>query len=228
MTKYTMQPQDDPYIVPVCQEQVEILYEDEDILLVNKPHSLLTIPGKHPLNKDCLHSRLLEHYPSASIIHRLDLDTSGLLIIALNKAANAHISRQFQQRQIEKTYTAVLFGHIKEDSGTISLPIARDWAHRPLQKICYDTGKASETHFTVLERLESMNATRVLFNPITGRSHQLRIHSREINHPILGCDMYATQEAFDMAERLMLHATTIHFEHPVTGKRINGLCPCPF
>ena len=223
-----MQPQAFPYIVPVCEAEIDILYQDDYLLLIHKPDLLLSMPGKHPDNKDSAITRLLKDFPSASLVHRLDLDTSGIMIIPLSKPVNAHISRQFQERTIEKTYTAVLYGHLKDDEGTIDLPIAKDWENRPLQKICHDKGKASLTNYTVIERLDEPFSTKVLFKPVTGRSHQLRIHSREIGHPILGCDLYATDEAFFMAKRLMLHATSISFEHPVTHKRVEGYCESPF
>jgi tRNA pseudouridine32 synthase/23S rRNA pseudouridine746 synthase len=223
-----MQAQPYPYIVPICKQQIDILYQDDYLLLINKPDLLLSIPGKLPENKDSVISRLSRKFPSASIVHRLDLDTSGIMIIPLSKPVHTHISRQFEQRQIEKTYTAILFGHLKDNEGIIDLPIAADWQHRPLQKICHEKGRQSITHYTVLERLQDSTATKVLFKPITGRSHQLRLHSKEIGHPILGCDLYASDEAFRMAKRLMLHATEIVFEHPVSGEIIRGYSPPPF
>ena len=125
-----------PYLVPHSQEEIRILHEDDDLLLVRKPDLLLSIPGRHPLNKDCLITRLQQRYPSASIVHRLDLDTSGIMVIPLNKTTHAHISRQFQLRQVEKSYHAIVYGVIREDRGEIDLPIATDWADRPRQKIC--------------------------------------------------------------------------------------------
>jgi tRNA pseudouridine32 synthase/23S rRNA pseudouridine746 synthase len=223
-----MQPQADPFIVPVCNEEIEILYQDQHLLLINKPSTLLTLSGKHPLNKDSVHFRLVKEFPSATMIHRLDFGTSGILIVALNKAVNAHIGKQFQARDVDKRYTAILQGHVAVDDGCIDLPIAKDKANFPLQKICYETGKAAVTNFHVVERLREPFATRVIFKPVSGRTHQLRIHSREIGHPILGCDLYATDEAFFMVGRLMLHATHIEFDHPVTGERVNGYSPCPF
>ena len=121
-----------PYIVPHSQEEIRILYRDDDLLLVRKPDLLLSIPGRHPLNKDCLITRLQQDYPSASIVHRLDLDTSGIMIIPLNKPTHAHISRQFQERKVEKSYQAVVFGQVKEDRGQVELPIRCDWERRPL------------------------------------------------------------------------------------------------
>jgi len=225
-----MQPQADPFIVPLCDEEIEVLYQDEHLLLINKPSGLLTLSGKHPLNKDSVHFRLVKYFPTASMVHRLDFGTSGLLIVALNKAVNANIGKQFETQTVSKTYTAILHGDVVDDSGCIDKPIAKD--NFPLQKICYETGKPAVSHYEVVERLAGdlgrPDSTRVIFKPASGRTHQLRIHSRELGHPILGCDLYATDEAFFMADRLMLHATHIEFNHPVTGERVYGFSPCPF
>jgi tRNA pseudouridine32 synthase/23S rRNA pseudouridine746 synthase len=223
-----MQPQADPFIIPECYEEIEILYQDQHLLLINKPASLLTLSGKHPLNKDSVHFRLVKDFPTATMLHRLDFGTSGILIVALNKEINAHIGKQFQERHVVKIYTAILHGHLAKDDGCIDLPIAKDKPNFPLQKICYDTGKRAITKYQVIERLQEPFTTRVLFTPISGRTHQLRIHSNAVGHPILGCDLYAADEAFFMAKRLMLHATSIEFDHPVTGDRIKGVSPCPF
>ena len=233
-----MQPQADPFIVPPCHEQISILYQDEYLLLINKPSALLSLSGKHPLNKDSVHFRLVQDFPSATLVHRLDFGTSGIMVVALNKEINAHIGKQFQARTVTKTYTALLHGHIVGDTGDgdgsepqkhlIDLPIAKDPPNFPLQKICHETGRSAISEYRVIEHLQSSLASRVIFTPITGRTHQLRIHSREIGHPILGCDLYASDEAFHMADRLMLHATTLNFDHPISGQRIEGLCPCTF
>ena len=223
-----MQVQADPFIVPVCDEEIEILYQDESLLLINKPSKLLTLSGKHPLNKDSVHFRLVKDYPTATMVHRLDFGTSGILVVALNKQVNAHIAKQFQMRTVSKTYTAILHGHLADDAGSIELPIAKDKANFPLQKICYESGKPSLSNYQVVERLEEPLATKVLFMPVSGRTHQLRIHSQHIGHSILGCDLYASDEAFIMAKRLMLHATQLEFDHPVSGERVKGFSPCPF
>ncbi len=227
-----MQPQADPFIVPLCNEAIEVLYQDQHLLLINKPSGLLTLSGKHPLNKDSVHFRLVKDFPTALMVHRLDFGTSGILIVALNKEVNAHIGMQFQARSVSKRYTAILYGDVLADSGCIELPIAKDKPNFPLQKICYETGKPAVSHYDVVERRRGQrgtpDSTRVIFKPVSGRTHQLRIHSREFGHPILGCDLYATDEAFFMADRLMLHATRIAFDHPVSGERINGFSPCPF
>ncbi|MEZ0151569.1 MAG: pseudouridine synthase [Candidatus Reddybacter sp.] len=223
-----MQPQNDPFIVPFCEEQIEILYQDESLLLINKPSGLLSLSGKHPLNKDSVHWRLVQDFPTARLAHRLDFGTSGLMIVALNKAVNAHLTQQFQQRSVSKSYMALLHGHLAQASGVIDLPIAKNREHFPLQKICHDSGKAAVSHYRLVEYLDEPFASRVIFTPATGRTHQLRIHSSEIGHGILGCDLYASDAAFGLAPRLMLHAERIEFEHPLSGENVKGYCPCPF
>jgi tRNA pseudouridine32 synthase / 23S rRNA pseudouridine746 synthase len=218
----------DTFVAPPCHAEISILFQDEHLLLVNKPSGLLSLSGKNPLNKDSVHYRLVQDFPGATLVHRLDFGTSGIMIVALNKAVNAFIGKQFQEGKVSKTYTALLYGHLQHDKGVIEFPIAKDMDNFPLQKICYETGKKAITQYQVIEYLENPACTRILFTPISGRTHQLRIHSCEIGHPILGCDLYTTGEAFAMAERLMLHATTIEFIHPATQTIIKGLCPCPF
>lgn len=218
----------DTFIAPQCHADIEILFQDEHLLLINKPSGLLSLSGKNPLNKDSVHFRLVQDFPAATLVHRLDFGTSGIMIVALNKAVNAEISKQFQLGLVDKTYTAVLYGHSSEDSGLIEYPIAKAPESFPLQKICYETGKKSVTQYQVIERLENPRRTRVLFVPITGRTHQLRIHSRELGHPILGCDLYKNEESFAMAERLLLHAASVEFIHPITHHRIRGVCTPPF
>lgn len=215
-----------PYLVPHSQEPIGILYQDAHLLLVRKPHLLLSVPGRHPLNKDCLVTRLQQDFPGASIVHRLDLDTSGIMVIPLDKPTHAHISRQFQERLVYKQYEAVVWGVVEADSGEISLPIVCDWERRPLQKICHETGRDAITWFEVLER--GTDRTRLQLTPQTGRSHQLRIHCRELGHPILGCDMYAHEAALALSPRLLLHATELGFTHPATGAWLQGECPADF
>jgi len=197
-------------------------------MLINKPSGLLTLSGKHPLNLDSVHHRLVKDFPSATMLHRLDLGTSGVMIVALNKNINAHIGRQFQQRLVKKSYIAILYGHLLEDAGRIDIPIAKDVDNFPLQKICYENGKHAVSEYQVIERIVEPCSTRVLYTPLTGRTHQLRIHSKAFGYPILGCDLYAPDVAFHQASRLMLHASTIEFQHPVSGERLLGHSPCPF
>lgn len=218
----------DTFIAPLCHDSINILYEDEHLLLIDKPSGLLSLSGKNPLNKDSVHYRLRQLYPSALMTHRLDFGTSGLMLIALNKAVNAHITKQFQSRSIEKTYTSVVCGHLRNDTGVIEQPIAKDSACFPRQKICFDTGKPARSEYRVIARNNNPETTRLSFKPLTGRTHQLRIHSQAMGHPILGCDLYGNQQTQAMAGRLLLHAASLKFEHPVSGQLIEQRSPCPF
>lgn len=218
----------DDFVAPPCTDDITILYQDDAILLINKPSGLLSLSGKNPLNRDSVHYRLLKQFPTALMLHRLDLGTSGLLVIALNKTVAANINLQFQSRTVHKTYQAILAGHVAPDTGDISLPIAKDPDNFPHMKLCGVTGKAASSHFDVIERRHHPDSTRVVFTPHTGRTHQLRIHSGGIGHPILGCDLYGTPQTQQMAPRLLLHAATLEFDHPVSGERIYGVSDCPF
>jgi tRNA pseudouridine32 synthase/23S rRNA pseudouridine746 synthase len=223
-----MQSKPDTFIAPPCPDEITILFQDEHLLLINKPGGLLSLSGKNPLNKDSVHFRLVQKFPTATLVHRLDFGTSGIMVVALNKSVNAHIGKQFQASAVTKRYTAILYGRVQSECGVIEFPIAKDTDNFPLQKVCAESGKRALTQYTVIERTVSPATTRVLFTPVSGRTHQLRIHSREFGHPILGCDLYGTNETFVMAQRLMLHATHIEFDHPETGERVSGFSPCPF
>jgi len=218
----------DTFVAPVCHEKIEILYQDEFILLINKPSGLLSLSGKNPLNKDSVHFRLVQDFPAATMVHRLDFGTSGIMMLALNKSINAALTKQFQDRTVLKTYVALLDGHLEPDQGHIDAPIAKDKPNFPLLKVCHESGKQAISHYRVIERFKNPLRSRVLFTPQTGRTHQLRIHSREIGHPILGCDLYGSRQTQAMASRLMLHALSLEFNHPISGERINGECDCPF
>lgn len=216
------------YIVPPCHERIGIVYQDAHILLINKPAYLLSVPGRAPENKDCAITRLQESYPEIRLVHRLDLDTSGIMVFALSPQGQSRLSRLFQIRTVKKQYIAVVHGIVEKDSGSIELPLIADWPNRPLQKVCYETGKHALTHYRVLERDPERNRTRLLLSPVTGRSHQLRIHCRELGHPIIGCDMYAPAAVEALSKRLLLHAHTLSFNHPVTGLWHSFTSPCPF
>jgi len=227
-----MQLQADPFIAPVCTESIKILYQDDAILLINKPSGLLSLSGKHPANKDSVHFRLVQDFTDARLLHRLDFGTSGIMLVALNKAINGVLTKQFQAQSIAKTYTAMLQGYITQAHGSIVAPIAK--GEFPLQIVCHKTGKAAHTDYQLLGHQwltkdgVSAPCSRVRFTPLTGRTHQLRIHSRELGHPILGCDLYANDAAYFMAKRLMLHATSLAFNHPLSGEPMHADCPCPF
>ncbi len=219
---------DDLTILPRCMEEVIILQRDADFIIINKPTRLLSVPGRHPQNNDSVIVRLQKVYPVAAIVHRLDFDTSGILVIPLHKGALSHISKQFQARTVYKTYTAVVGGLIDDDKGVIDLPIAADMENRPKYKICAATGKNSVTEFKVLARDEINQTTRVLLHPITGRSHQLRLHLQAIGHPILGCEFYGNEATLKQSSRLLLHATELEFKHPKTGKKVKQICEPSF
>lgn len=208
---------DQLFVLPPCKGEIEILREEQGFLLINKPTRLLSVPGRHPQNRDSVISRLEADYPGCSIVHRLDFDTSGVMVIPRNKPALSHISKQFQARTVSKHYTAVVAGLMGQDEGVIDLPIASD--EGPKYKICQDTGKPSVTGYKVIGRDEQARTTRVFLHPITGRSHQLRLHLKEIGHPILGCEFYGGEFA-NAADRLLLHATDLQFVHPVSGEGV--------
>lgn len=218
----------DSFVAPACDEQIKILFKDEAVLLINKPSGLLSLSGKNPLNRDSVHFRLAQKFPGVCMAHRLDFGTSGIMLLALDKSVNANLTRQFQARTVDKTYVAILDGHLETDEGYIDAPIAKDKLNFPLLKICHDSGKRALSHYRVLKRLENPRRSRVLFTPETGRTHQLRLHSREIGHPILGCDLYGSERTHALANRLLLHATSIEFDHPVSAKRMLLSCDCPF
>lgn len=218
----------DDFVAPACLQEIKVLIEDEHFLLINKPSGLLSLSGKNPLNKDSVHFRLVQEYPSASLVHRLDLGTSGIMLIALSKQANTNLAKQFQFRTVTKTYLSILDGHLDEDSGQINAAIAKDPQLFPRLKVCESAGKQARTDYQVIERLSKPNSSRVRFHPQTGRTHQLRIHSQYLGHPILGCDLYGTESSLKASCRLMLHAETLEFEHPITGERVYGKCDSPF
>lgn len=216
------------YIVPPCHEPVDIIHRDEHLLVVNKPAFLLSVPGYGPENRDSVSVRLKRDFPTLRLVHRLDLDTSGLMVFALNHPAQKALNESFRERRVEKQYQAVVDGIVKRDEGEITLPIAPDWQNRPRQKICHENGKRALTRYRVLQRRPDEHRTRLLLMPVTGRSHQLRIHTREMGHAILGCDLYAPEDVLARSERLLLHACLLAFPHPVTGEPCRFESPVPF
>ncbi|MGO2010818.1 MAG: bifunctional tRNA pseudouridine(32) synthase/23S rRNA pseudouridine(746) synthase RluA [Pseudoalteromonas sp.] len=203
---------------PPLTPYLTILYQDDDLLILNKPSELLTVPGKDPKHADCLISRVNRVFPTAKIVHRLDMATSGIICLAMNKAAHRHLSMQFQKRQTAKRYIARIFGRLEQETGSVDLPLICDWPNRPKQMVDHDKGKPSLTHFKVLEYEEQ--ATRVELIPITGRSHQLRVHMLSLGHPILGDRLYARSDALAGVTRLQLHAQMLALAHPVTEEQL--------
>tara|TARA_R100000687_G_scaffold83666_2_gene88333 strand:- start:11074 stop:11703 length:630 start_codon:yes stop_codon:yes gene_type:complete len=205
---------------------LNIVFKDEHLLVLNKPSGLLTVPGKALEHKDSLELRVQRVYPTAKIVHRLDMATSGLLVMALDKDTHRQLSRQFELRQTRKTYIARVYGEVSGERGSVDLPLICDWPNRPKQMVCQQRGKPSLTHWRVLERND--NSTRMELTPVTGRSHQLRVHMLSLGHPILGDRLYAHSDALTMAKRLQLHAQTLGFTHPVTGLPLELSAPVPF
>ncbi|MGA7507102.1 MAG: RluA family pseudouridine synthase [Erwinia billingiae] len=227
----------DTFIAPPCHEQIEILYQDANLVLINKPTGLLSLSGKNPQNLDSVHHRLVQLFPGCTLIHRLDFGTSGLMVIARNKAINAALCHQFSQRTVTKVYSALLCGHLAEDDGVIDAAIAKDPALFPLMSICAVNGKPARSRYQVVERFyresedgTSLPVTRVQLIPETGRTHQLRIHCQQLGHPILGCDLYGglLLPGTERTPRLMLHASELHFMHPISQEPINACHPSPF
>lgn len=203
---------------PPMTPYLSIVYQDDDLLIVNKPSGLLTVPGKDPKHADCLIARVNRVFPTAKIVHRLDMATSGIICLAMHKEAHRNLSIQFQDRKTAKRYIARVFGKLEQQTGSVDLPLICDWPNRPKQMVDHDNGKPSLTHFKVLEY--EQNATRVELTPITGRSHQLRVHMLSLGHPILGDKLYAHPEAFAMAPRLQLHAEMLTLAHPASGETL--------
>ena len=210
---------------PPTEPWLNIVYEDEDIVVLDKPSGLLSVPGKDPRLADCLEARARARWPSAAMAHRLDKDTSGVLVMALNKRALGHVGQEFEQRRAKKFYVARVWGQLEGDSGRIDLPLATDWEHKPRQRVDHERGRPSQTEWQVLAR--EPDATRVRLTPLTGRTHQLRVHMLELGHPILGDVFYATGAALAAADRLQLHAEELAFNHP-NGTWMSFVVPAPF
>lgn len=227
----------DTFIAPPCHDEIEILYQDDHLVLINKPPGLLSLSGKNPQNLDSVHHRLIQTFSGCTLVHRLDFGTSGLMVIARNKAINAALCQQFSQRTVTKIYSALLCGHLNENQGMIDAAIAKDPALFPLMSICSISGKPARSHYRVMERgyhqVEDstlLPVTRVELTPETGRTHQLRIHCQQLGHPILGCDLYGGRllPGTERTPRLMLHASELHFVHPVSEEQIEARSACPF
>ncbi|WP_300000108.1 bifunctional tRNA pseudouridine(32) synthase/23S rRNA pseudouridine(746) synthase RluA [uncultured Cedecea sp.] len=216
----------EPYCPPT-EPWLHILYQDTHILVVNKPSGLLSVPGRLTEHKDSIMTRIQRDFPQAESVHRLDMATSGVMVVALNKAAERELKRQFREREPQKQYIARIWGHPQQEEGLIDLPLICDWPNRPKQKVCYETGKSAQTEYQVLEYFPD-NTARILLKPITGRSHQLRVHLQALGHPILGDRFYATPEALALAPRLQLHAGSLTITHPGYGNSMTFKAPASF
>ncbi|PFG55219.1 ribosomal large subunit pseudouridine synthase A [Vibrio sp. ES.051] len=221
MLEYT--PPTDPWL--------NIVFEDEHILAVNKPSGLLSVPGRLAEHYDSMWSRLKALYPAIQVVHRLDMSTSGLMLFAKNKPAESALKKQFQYRLTHKVYYARVWGYLEPQEGEIDLPLIGDWPNRPRQKVCFDDGKPSKTLFQVVKRevhTDGTQTTIVRLLPITGRSHQLRVHLMAIGHAIVGDEFYANETAFQFSDRLELHAAELSFYHPITAQLDSIFVPCDF
>ncbi|MEQ5869961.1 RluA family pseudouridine synthase [Sagittula sp. NFXS13] len=205
--------------------EIPVLHEDSDLLIVDKPAGLLSVPGKGPELADCLLTRLESAFPTARLIHRLDRDTSGVMVFALTAHAQKHLNLQFEQRKTKKTYVARVKGRLEPKTGDVDLPLIVDWPNRPRQMVCHETGKAALTGYRVLKA--SDEESRVRLFPHSGRTHQLRVHMLSLGHPILGDELYNPETA-SQYPRMMLHAEELRVNHPENGKGMTFRANAPF
>ena len=204
---------------------LEVLHADHELVVVDKPAGLLSVPGKGPELADCLLARVAEAFPTALLVHRLDRDTSGVMVFALTPHAQRHLGLQFEKRQTKKTYLARVEGHLEPNTGTVDLPLTVDWPNRPRQMVCHETGRAAVTDWRVLK--QGGGESRVRLMPKTGRSHQLRVHMLSLGHVILGDPLYATGAAA-AHPRLMLHSQELRLRHPDGGRGMRFRAKAPF
>jgi tRNA pseudouridine32 synthase/23S rRNA pseudouridine746 synthase len=213
---------------PPPHEGLRILHLSKQMIVLDKPEGLLTVPGRGDDRADCLLSRVQLEFPDAMIVHRLDLATSGIVVMGRGPKYQRELSILFQDRKVEKRYQALVDGLMEQDEGLVDLPMIVDWPNRPKQKVDFELGRPSQTRYRVLTRDEEKNITRVELEPITGRSHQLRVHMDSLGHPILGDDLYGTPVSQGKAPRLMLHACRLMLIHPATGKPLDIQSDVPF
>jgi len=207
--------------------KLDILFQDDNLIVLNKPSGLLSVPGRGEEKQDCMLSRLQAEYPGALVVHRLDMPTSGIIMFALNKDMQKAMGHLFEKKLIYKQYFAKVHGLLKEKKGIINQPLITDWVNRPKQKIDYENGKPSQTRFTLISTTNDNNSF-VKLEPVTGRSHQLRVHMSSIGHAILGDELYGTYQTRNESFRLLLHAEKVSFTDPLTNNSIDIHCPVDF
>lgn len=203
-----------------------LVYGDDHLLVLDKPSGLLTVPGRGDDLKDCLSARVQRQFADALVVHRLDRDTSGLIVMARGLENQRALSRQFELRTVDKRYVAVVNGLVSEERGVVELPLRKDFDHPPRHMVDHQWGRPAQTRWHLLER--GVDRTRLAIQPLTGRSHQIRIHLAAMGHPILGDNLYAPDDARNMARRLLLHAAELAIEHPGTGQAMRWSSACPF
>jgi tRNA pseudouridine32 synthase/23S rRNA pseudouridine746 synthase len=203
---------------------MNLIYCDDLLIIANKTAGLLAVPGRGEDKRDCLSARLQKEFPDALIVHRLDMATSGLIVFARGIEMQRCLSRMFSEREVQKYYVAVVEGRIEQVVGEVNLPIAADWQNRPIQKVDHESGKPSLTRYRLLSYDAVANTSRVELVPITGRTHQLRVHMVAIGHRIIGDALYGGR----VEERLLLHAQSLNFAHPLNGEPLNFMCEAPF
>lgn len=207
---------------------IDLLHLDDSLVVVRKPAGLLSVPGRGPERADCVAARVQRQVPDALIVHRLDMVTSGLLLMARGALAQRLLSVAFAERRVAKRYTAVVAGQISDDHGEVSLPLICDWPNRPRQMVDHERGKPALTRWRVCSRDPDRDTTRVELEPVTGRSHQLRVHLQSMGHPIVGDELYAPDHWQRASPRLLLHACHLAFAHPVTGEPLAFSDPAAF
>jgi tRNA pseudouridine32 synthase / 23S rRNA pseudouridine746 synthase len=224
----------DPFLItphiayaPPCDFDLDIVYHDESLLVLNKPSGLLSVPGRGVDKSDCLTTRVQKEFPDALSVHRLDMSTSGLMVLARGKEMHLRLSQLFRECKIEKCYVAIVTGLINSAVGAIDLPLNSDWPNRPRQKVDFTGGKNSLTRYRLLTHNAAAHSSRIELVPITGRTHQLRVHMAAIGHPIVGDTLY-NELAYSATQRLLLHASMISFTHPFSSERLSLVSVAPF
>ena len=213
------------FVYAPTAEQPRLIHDDDQILVVDKPAGLLSVPGRGEDRADCLIARLRAAFPAVLLVHRLDLDTSGVMVFALTPHAQRHLGQQFERRQVKKSYVARVWGRMQAASGRVDAALVVDWPNRPRQRIDPEQGRPAQTDWRVIRATDS--ETRVRLFPLTGRSHQLRVHMASLGHPILGDPLYAAGAAANHP-RLMLHAETLRLRHPDSNVTMTFSAPVPF
>lgn len=212
---------------PPSASELDVLHIDDALLVLNKPAGLLSVPGRGADKQDSLTTRVQAIYPDALVVHRLDMDTSGLVLMALSQESQRQLNHMFSERQVEKQYTAIVSGLVQQDKGQVELPLISDWPNRPRQMVDHMNGKPALTLYKVMSRDAHTNTTRIQLKPVTGRSHQLRVHMQALGHPIIGDPLYANDD-HTCTPRMMLHASALGLKHPVTQARLKIQHPPDF